>query len=160
MSRVCRCEKCFGIADVNDGEMLTSNPPQYSYDCRNCGYHGFMLCAQYLERTFEEPKDTRVPEDVVEKLKNDASVLNGPNYGVTNVYTPTQKTGLEAIYEASCPHRLPCGICRLTDKECSKLFWGQQPVVTCGDQTCAGYHQDKNTTITALNGLGQEQNKN
>lgn len=157
MSRVCWCQRCLGIADVNDDQILTSIPPKYSYDCRKCGYHGYILCSQYINLTFEENKENKE----VELEEMNKTNVNGDT---VNVYTPTV-TGTTA-YERSCPHRLPCGICRLTDKECSKIFWNDQFISTCNptvpnptvsrcDENSTGY-----STVTAQNCVDEKENKN
>ena len=156
MSRVCWCQRCLAIADVNDDQVLASIPPKYSYDCRKCGYHGYILCSQYINLTFEENKENKEAEP--ETMNN--TNINGD---VTNAYTPTATgTGYGYGYEKSCPHRLPCGICRLTDKECSKIFWNDQFVATC-NPTVPKYNENSSTgysTVTAQNRVDEKENKN
>lgn len=161
MSRVCWCQRCLAIADVNDDQVLTSIPPKYSYDCRECGYHGYILCSQYINLTFEENKENKEAEPETMNKTN----ISGDT---TNVYTPTV-TGTVYGYERSCPHRLPCGICRFTDKQCSKIFWNDQPGFTCNptvpttcnptvpryDENSTGY-----STVTAQNRVDEKENKN
>ena len=32
----------------------------------------------------------------------------------------------------ACPHRLPCGICRITNDQCPKFGWGHGPITYTG----------------------------
>lgn len=40
----CRCRKCGGRAEVDTSVVLTSNPPLYSYYCKECGENGYIFC--------------------------------------------------------------------------------------------------------------------
>lgn len=46
----CDCEKCGGLAVVDDSIVHTSIPPKYSYRCPSCDYNGYVNCdkAYYL----------------------------------------------------------------------------------------------------------------
>ena len=38
---------------------------------------------------------------------------------------------------ANCPHRLPCGICRLTNSPCNYGYIQIEPTWTCSDATAS-----------------------
>lgn len=38
----CDCEKCGGLAVVDDSIVHTSIPPKYSYRCLSCGYQDYV----------------------------------------------------------------------------------------------------------------------
>lgn len=41
---------------------------------------------------------------------------------------------LNQMYEQYCANRLPCGICRLTNSQCPKMFWSITTTCNpCGD---------------------------
>ena len=41
-------------------------------------------------------------------------------------------------YEANCKHRLPCGVCELTNKKCPLCWTSNEPYVTWNINTCNG----------------------
>ena len=42
MKAFCKCAKCGGEAEVDTSVVLTSNPPQYKYHCRECDNYGYI----------------------------------------------------------------------------------------------------------------------
>ena len=52
----------------------------------------------------------------------------------------TQTTSTWPPYTTSeynvCAHKLPCGICRITNAQCPKFGWGYGPITYGTDITC------------------------
>ena len=139
---LCECEACKQLeGEVNTSAVLTTIPPQYGYKCRKCGHVGYILCSEYAQKTITVTKF----EPKVESNSAGSENING--------YVPYTPTPLET-QNYGCPHRLPCGICRLTDKECSKMSLNYWPTVTWTTDLRDENNSTRSTgyTVTAQNG--------
>lgn len=55
----CDCEKCGGLAVVDDSIVYASIPPKHSYRCPSCDYKGYVDCTKVFcsEYRIGERKD-------------------------------------------------------------------------------------------------------
>lgn len=51
--------------------------------------------------------------------------MNDTNTTSTGTWTQTAEYNV-------CPHKLPCGICRITNAQCPKFGWGCGPITYTG----------------------------
>ena len=58
---LCICKRCGHFAKVDMSGVLTSNPPQYAYDCYNCGNIG---CVTERELIYETAPNFTATADI------------------------------------------------------------------------------------------------
>ena len=46
MKALVSCKKCGKLTEVDTSIVLTSNPPQYNYQCNNCGEKGYCFTSE------------------------------------------------------------------------------------------------------------------
>lgn len=75
--RVCKCEKCNNIINVDNNVVLTSIPPKYYYYCRYCNNSGYVEQTNtFVQEVKSEPTKTIV-----------INLFGGPGIGKSTIAT-------------------------------------------------------------------------
>ena len=101
--RLCKCKKCGEICEVDDSQVRTSIPPQYTYNCKNCGLNFVQTNEVWVEEMTPSPDDIINDEKIIQ---GKSECLNGDCAMATPGQTSTIIINTEN-YKLYCP----CCIC-------------------------------------------------
>ena len=137
-----KCPHCGKVAAVNVMEVLTSLPPQYGWECKHCGAHGYMFTSD-LYKEYEQVNPSKEDKDLYDppitwsqesiSINSDGEVLAHDESTIT--WSPNESTE-GAIYLGSGELKVysHCEICgAVIESPAISIGFSEPPRHICED---------------------------